>query len=356
MKCESNPSADPVTSTFGIPHAVRWDRRRFVKGLSTFAGFAGLLNYDIKPVAAEPPPETTRIRLIHAPVYCLAPQYLAEELLRLEGFTKIEYVEASGGASWSSLLASGTVDLTMDTVPDLLRGMDAGQPIVVLAGIHAGCYELFGNGDTRAVRDLRGKKVAINSGGGDYVFIASIAAYVGLDPRKDIHWIDGQSFSGAMSLFVDGKVDAFLAFPPQPQELRAKKFGRVIVNTVQDRPWSQYFCCVVAGNGEFVQKNPIATKRALRAYLKAADICAREPERAAQFFVAKGYEPRYDLTLEVVKGLPYGRWREADPEDTLRFHLLRLHEVGMISSNPKQIIARNTDWRFLNELKRELKS
>ena len=44
-----------------------------------------------------------------------------------------------------------------------------------------------------------------------------------------------------------------------------------------------------------------------------------------------------------------------DPEDTIRFFSLRLHEAGLIKSTPQQIIADGTDWRFLSELKRELK-
>ena len=94
----------------------------------------------------------------------------------------------------------------------------------------------------------------------------------------------------------------------------------------------------------------------MRAYLKATDICAREPERAARFMADKGYEPRYDIALEVVKSVPYSRWREANPEDSFRFHALRLHEVGMIKSTPEKIIAQGTDCRFLNELKKELKA
>jgi NitT/TauT family transport system substrate-binding protein len=71
---------------------------------------------------------------------------------------------------------------------------------------------------------------------------------------------------------------------------------------------------------------------------------------------AKGYEPRIEIGLEVLRGLDYKRWRTFSPEDTLRFHALRLHEVGMIKSTPQRIIDRGTDWRFLNELKRELKA
>lgn len=72
--------------------------------------------------------------------------------------------------------------------------------------------------------------------------------------------------------------------------------------------------------------------------------------------VAKGYESRYEVALEVVKSLSYNRWRTYDLEDTLRFYALRLHEVGLVKSNPQKLITQGTDWRFLNELKRELKA
>ena len=56
-----------------------------------------------------------------------------------------------------------------------------------------------------------------------------------------------------------------------------------------------------------------------------------------------------------MREIPYAKWREYDPEDTVRFYALRLNEVGMIKSSPQKIIAQGTDWRFLKELKRELK-
>jgi NitT/TauT family transport system substrate-binding protein len=94
----------------------------------------------------------------------------------------------------------------------------------------------------------------------------------------------------------------------------------------------------------------------LRAILKANEICAAEPERAAQQLVDRGFTERYDYALQTLDELPYATWREFDPEDSLRFFALRLHEVGMIKSTPQEIIAGGTDWRFLSELKRELKA
>jgi NitT/TauT family transport system substrate-binding protein len=106
---------------------------------------------------------------------------------------------------------------------------------------------------------------------------------------------------------------------------------------------------------DYIRKYPIATKRVVRAILKATDLCASEPERVAQRMVDAGFTPRYDYALQALKEIPYTRWREYDPQDTVRFYSLRLREAGMIKALPNKILADGTDWRFLNELRRELK-
>jgi NitT/TauT family transport system substrate-binding protein len=182
-------------------------------------------------------------------------------------------------------------------------------------------------------------------------------AHVGLDPRKDVEWIT-KPRPESVELLREGKVDAYMGFPPEPQELRARKIGHSVVNSATDRPWSQYFCCMVAANQQFVRNHPVAARKTLRAILKAVDVCAREPERAARFLVDKGYSNQYDHALEAMKEMEmgYNKWRNYDPEDTLRFYSLRLNEAGMIKSSPQKIIAQGTDWRFLKELKKELKA
>jgi NitT/TauT family transport system substrate-binding protein len=328
-------------------------RREFLVRASTL-GAAGVLG--LHPgAAAEPPPETTRVRLAHAPFICLAPQYLAEEFSRAEGFTEWEYLPV-GTRVGLNALAEGRADITMWNAPELLFHLDAGKPIVLLAGVHGGCYELFGNERVRAIRDLKGKTAAIHYfGGGDHVLLSTMLAYVGINPRQEVNWVTGGDMRNAMDLFVEGKADAFVGFAQEPAELRARKIGHMIVNTAQDRPWSQYYCCMVVANRDFAQRYPIATKRVLRAILKAADICAADPQSVARFLADKLYEPRYSIGLDVMKRAVYTRWREADPEDTLRFHALRLREVGMIKTTPQKLIAQGTNWRFLNELKKELK-
>ena len=332
-----------------------WSRRQFLS-TAALAATGAILGLRSEALAAEPPPETKKIRLIQIPGICLAPMYVAEDLLRSEGFTDVEYVKKPATAFIYTTLAAGETDIVMGFAPSYIMQLEAGDPVIVLAGVHAGCYELFGTDRVRAVRDLKGRRVAVPElGSTHHLFLTSIVAYVGLDPRKEIQWVTRPPVE-AKQMLAKGEIDAYMGFPPDPQELRAKKIGHVVMNSAVDRPWSQYFCCMVAGNREFVRKNPVATKRAIRAILKADQVCVIEPDRIGRLLVDKGYTQNYDYARQAMKDVPYGKWRVYDPEDTLRFYALRLHEVGMIKKSPKQIIGQGTDWRFIRELKQELKA
>jgi NitT/TauT family transport system substrate-binding protein len=334
---------------------MNFTRREFVSGL-TLGGAAGLLGVRPATVVAEPPPETTTLRIADArPGICIAPQYIAADLLRGEGFTDVQYLLKATFAERLQALATGEAQMTVTFISSLISRVDTGDPIIVLAGSHVGCFELFGTERVRAIRDLKGKTVAISGAGApDHLFLSVILLQVGFDPRRDVNWVK-EPPADAILLLAEGKIDAVLYFPPVPQELRARSVGHVILNSSIDRPWSQYFCCVLAAHRDFVRKYPIATKRAVRAIVKGADVCALEPERAARFLVDKGYTERYDYALQALRDVPYAKWREYDPEDSVRFYSLRLHEAGLIKSSPQKLIARGTDWRFLNELKKELK-
>jgi NitT/TauT family transport system substrate-binding protein len=330
-------------------------RRAFLRG-ATVAGVFARVGFGASRTDAEGPPETTRLRIPQFPSTCRSPEWMAEALLRAEGFTDVQYLQVEGTLGVEQALASGRADIAGHFAAPMILRFEAGDPIVILAGEHAGCFELLGTDTIRTIRDLKGRAVAVPAlDPSPYAFLACMTSYVGLDPRRDINWVKHPP-SESLRLLAEGKIDAYLGFPPAPQEFRARKIGRVVVNSATDRPWSQYFCCMLAGNREFVRKHPVATKRALRAILKSADVCAAEPERAARLAVDRGVAKNYGYALESIKSLPYGRWREFDAEDTVRFWALRLKEAEMIKSSPQKILAQGTDWRFLNELRKELKS
>jgi NitT/TauT family transport system substrate-binding protein len=308
-------------------------RRQFLTGLS-LAGVAGLLRSPA--IAAEERLETTSVRFLRIPIICHAPQFVAEELLHVEGFTDVRFVDANSSAEINEAITSGKADFNMHFAPQWVSVVDGGGSITVLAGVHVGCFELFGNTSIRNLADIKGKSVGVAAlGSSDHLFVSVMAAHIGLDPASDIRWVTSQSPTPA-ELFAEGKIDACLGLPPVPQELHARNVGHVVVNSAMDRPWSEYFCCMLAGHRDYVQKNPVATKRVLRAVLKGADFCAGDPARAARRLVDGGFTASYDYALQTMRDVPYDKWREYDPEDTVRYYALRLHELGFVKSTRRR--------------------
>jgi NitT/TauT family transport system substrate-binding protein len=351
---------DTMDGTRGLAYPSRRDVLRGAIGLGlSVAGGALLagcssLGRQAGPAIGASGPEVTRIRIPHSASLCQSPVMLARDALRSEGFTEIEYI-STGQASASTAIVAGTADIGLAFSGPGLLFVDDGAPVVFLGGVHVGCFEVFGSSRIQAIRDLKGKTLSAPSfNGPQHVYLSSLLAYVGLNPQTDITWVIEPADVALQSL-ADEKVDGILTFPPFGQEVRAKNIGHIVLNSTVDKPWSQYFCCMLVGHREFVQKYPVATARAMRAILKATDFCAANPDQAAEQLVAQGFAPRPDPVAQTFKDLPYDRWREYDPEDTLRFYALKLHEVGMIKVTPDKAIEQATDWRFFNQLKQELK-
>jgi len=339
-------------------HRDVWSRREFLGGMA-MTGAAAMLGWrpELAMAVNEPPPETTTLRLRVWRPACWAPFHVAEPLLREEGFTDIQYVKAPGPKT-VPLWQEGAIDLS-----PTFAGLEMYQiekykhPPIFLAGLHVGCYSLIVSERINSFKDLKGKTVWTGSveNNGPQIFFKAMASYVGLDSQNDVDyaWVKKGE---ALEMFKEGKIDLFMAFPPGPQELQAKGIGKVLLDTNVDKPWSQYFCCMIEGHRDFVKKNPIATRRALRAILKANDIVAADPELALRVLMEKKIWTKEETKyiLQAIKEIPYGLWREYNPEETIRFYALRLREVGLIKTQPEEFIKKHTDWSHLASMKQEL--
>jgi NitT/TauT family transport system substrate-binding protein len=253
---------------------VTHTRRQFLLTSLSLLGASGFAHAPVAAVA-EGLLETTSVRLVNDRSICIAPLLVTEELLRADGFTDVQYVDTPVVEELKAL-ASAKVDLAL-ILPQMLGvAMDAGEPITVLAGVHVGCFELFARKGIRSIADLKGKSVGLKYAPPDLLRL--MAAHVGLDPTEDLRWVIDPA-QRPMELFAEGKIDAFLGFPPEPQELRARHAGHVILSRAVDRPWSQYFCCMLAGNRDYIRKYPVATKRSAGF---EPDVCARVRARIRQ--------------------------------------------------------------------------
>ncbi len=183
--------------------------------------------------AAEPPPEIRSLKLVQFASGCQGPIHVAEDLLRGEGFTDVSYVKAETTQYSTRIVGGRDADIGFQFAAPFIAEIDRGVEVVTLGGVHAGCFVLFGGRGVRSIRDLKGKTVSvpvIDGQNSARIYIASMAAYVGLNPLKDITWL-AHPLDEATRLFAEGKVDAIMGFPPLAQELRAKKIGQVVVDS-----------------------------------------------------------------------------------------------------------------------------
>jgi len=312
--------------------------------------------------ATLPPPETTTVRFV-SPAACDPPTAIAKGFLLEEGFTDIQYVRVP--VTTTEWLTANKADFHSGYANFIVANVDAGLPILALAGIHPGCFELFARPDIASIRDLRGRTIAVtakNQSDQFYGFFAILLAYVGIAPTE-VNFVEIPPDVNALrDAFVDGRSEAFLAPAASGPALRRnpKNPGKVILDTTMDKPWSQYYCCQLVANRDWARRYPIATKRVTRAVLRAADTVTRDRAGAAHEYVARGFfsatpaATDEQIVNEVIRDLSYD-WRELDPEETLRFFALRLGDAKLIKMTSQQIIAQGSDFAHMRQLRSELK-
>jgi NitT/TauT family transport system substrate-binding protein len=311
--------------------------------------------------ATLPPPETTVVRLGAIPT-CDCALWLFEDMLREEGFTELKI---TGGA-----VQRGEADFGSYYANLLVTQVDAGFPLLTVAGEHAGCIELWAAPGISSIRDLRGKTYEVfdrfttlgdrKAAGLFYGFLLSTLAHIGMDP-SELNLVDVPADRDVIGDYLDGKADAvFLPVHNGPLMRRnPKRRGSVILDSTADKPWSQNYCCMLTVNRDWAKANPAATKRATRAFLRASDIVAKDRRAAVQVAIDKGvYKTNAALTPEIlfetIAMLSYD-WRELDPEETMRFFALRLRDVKLIKKTPQQVLDEGTDFTYFRQLRKELK-
>src|SRR5215469_14133695 len=120
-------------------------RRRFLSH-AALAGIACMLP-PVGARVAEPSQETATIKLPRVPAICTMPQMILEQLLQAEGFTDIRFIDEPSPGKSTEQLARGDVDLMVNYAFNFILGLGKGEASTLLAGIHVGCFVLFGHED-----------------------------------------------------------------------------------------------------------------------------------------------------------------------------------------------------------------
>ena len=241
------------------------------------------------------------------------------------------------GAGQSKMVARGEIDLTLHFSPLSLIPIDAGEKITIIAGVHVGCFELFANERIRTIADLKGKTVGVPVlGASPHVFVSTMAAHVGLDPAKDINWVTSPSIP------PDG------SFSPTERSMRCSAFRRSRRNCARARSatWSSTARSTVPGRSTSAacwRETGLRPQESGRDQARAARdpqgdrlLRQRSGAAAARRVVDRGFTTDYDYALQTLNEVPYNKWREYDPEDTIRFYALAAARSGHDQIEPQQ--------------------
>ena len=307
------------------------------------------------------PPETTTIR-VDPHKGCESWAWIVEDLLREEGFKDIRITEQFG-------VHNGGADIGATFGNDLASKIDAGLPWVPIAGTHVGCIQMWAQPGINTIRDLRGKRIDVHSTTAveDMVYgmWVSYLADVGIAPSEVRFTVitdppmvgtHHDPVDQALQNFLAGTSDAILAFVEQGPALRAnpKNPGHLIFDMAIDKPWSQYYCCLLLATREYATAYPWATKRATRAVLRGIDIVTKDRRGAVDIAVRKGFATDAKQMLAAIEPLNYS-WRDFDPAESLRYFALKLADAKLIKKTPAQIVA-EADFSFFRQLQKELKA
>jgi len=322
-----------------------------VVGRLSASPFPSIRASQLAPSAQLPPPETTTIRIAHFP--CDAPIMAAERYLQQEGFTTIQLVGPT-------TVATGRADIAMYFGPmDIAAGLQEGQRMVVLAGLHPGCAEIWAQPGIGSLRDLRGRTIVVRAKtlSDPYAYLAVVLRHAGIDPARDVNFV-AQPDANPLTLYLEGKNDAVYVASVGAAALRANPAnkGHIVHDMVMDDPWAKLDCCILVAAQEWYRAHPVATKRALRAIFRAADF--QPPDRAdvVQLVTDRGLfgGPSNYSNVRAAANMVSSNWRDLDIERSIRFFGQLLNDVGLRVSVDDMIRA--VDLRIVRELRAELRT
>src|SRR6058998_2144437 len=237
------------------------------------------------------PAGSNKIRVGYIGLTCEAPIFTAVE----KGFFKEEGLEVElvkcEWAQYKDVLALGGFDITHHLVMYFLKPVEQGLDVKFTGGIHRGCLRVQAglNGNIRAAKDLRGKRIGVpGMGTPPFIFANRVLGANGIDPSKDVTWLVFPA--GELGLALDkGEVDAVADSEPIGSLLVAQGKVRNIADQAAEKPYADEYCCAVLVNGKFLAKNRQASAAATRALLKAAKWVEANPAAAARLSVEKKY-------------------------------------------------------------------
>jgi NitT/TauT family transport system substrate-binding protein len=270
---------------------------------------------------------------------CAAPGYIAKE----KGFFAAEGIDVtlvSGTFETNKLgLASGKYPVAngdFQFFPSIHEGLD----IKLIDGLHEGCIKLLtppGSSITTA-KGLAGKSIGVDEIGGSPMAITTVVlANAGIDPTTGVTWLSFPK-DQLQAVAERGEVDAVALWDPFATIAERKGYN-VITDIGTDPLFAGKYCCFLYASTKQIKENPERIAALLRAYHKASEWIAVNPEETARITIEKGYIAAEDTAFitELLESYKYHAHHNAQTKqhtkDDALFFVNELKKTGFLPAD-----------------------
>lgn len=247
--------------------------------------------------AEEGSEEMTSIRISAINAVSWAPVFVAQS----EGFFEEQGLEVEfttpGGPKGFQAMQAGDCEFSMLSQEPLLIAQEQGmESSIIAAMLETRVYGLIATKDITDVTQLKGKTVfGSDAGSAPYTFVSNVLTLAGMDPLKDVEFVQVSDNNAGLQAFLNGEVDA--AFVNMYTLPVAGDFEyNVLADTTDPEQCEKYL-----GSAEFPGEMLCATT----AYVKEnPEICQKVVNAVidAQAWIAEHSDDEVAASLEPVFG------------------------------------------------------
>lgn len=214
---------------------------------------------------------------------CVSAKYMAE----VQGYYEEYGINAvyMEGESVVNTVGTGQCMWGTDHIATMLVPVTNGVDMTFVCGAHIGCKSIYvpKDSDIKTVADLKGRKIAIHDGIGnsDQNICYRLLDEYGVDPTKDVEFLDVADNAATVAAMESGEVDASI-FSDYFVLANYREDMRMICSITYNEEFQDEACCVTAMNNDFIKKNPVHAKYVVKAIKRAGEYNRLHSEEAVQ--------------------------------------------------------------------------
>jgi NitT/TauT family transport system substrate-binding protein len=281
---------------------------------------------------------------------CAAPTYIAYEngYFTEEGFD-VTLITADGETRKVGL-NNGTLAVT-NTDFQFFPPIEQGMKFSVVDGLHYGCISILTKPDSGITEpsDLIGKTVGIDEMGSSPFQVASAwLAQNGIDIKNDVDIVPfGSDGNLQLEALKNGQIDAAALWDPFGT-VGVERDGFVKIFDLGTHPdYAGKFCCFLFASNDVLDKNPEKVAAILRAYHKAQDWIAKNPDEAAKIVIDKKYVSTgdYELASQLLQSYHYPTYEDRKSglttlETDINYFVTELSKIDFLQTTDPDAFAK----------------